>query len=295
MPTKSSKFIAANVRGNVFIACKAADITAFGRIQLFEKATLLAVEAVLAKSNHNASQINEVIREQSELLKQALLNPGKPYVSSSPTSDVVSTEVQENEASAVVEAEAVVPEELVLEEMVLEETAEEEIVPEKPEDVAKPDPETSEKEERISKKKTKPVVKKMEDKLRDQRKPLEKILIDDCVHLRLVTKKRAKQLAIQLTGRTTREGEATVVAELRETLHQQIRKFIRDNKGGPWKSPNQQDDLRLDIAQTKTLGSLVMLTKQILREREQWESLHKQSPLSKLFGGKIKMNFGKKK
>jgi hypothetical protein len=129
----------------------------------------------------------------------------------------------------------------------------------------------------------------MEEKLKQARKPIQKILREDCVQLGLVGAEDAERLVRMLAGRTRDEGEAQVVAELRNSLHQQIRRYIRKHKGGPWPSPKSQDDLRVDIVATRTVHGLLTLTRQILRERTKWESVQKKGVLGNLLGGKLKL------
>ena len=73
--------------------------------------------------------------------------------------------------------------------------------------------------------------------------------------------------------------------ELRDKLNQQIRSYMRKHKGGPWDSVIKQEDLRLDIAHTNSVHSLVTLTRQLLRERKDWEAKFNQGLLHNLLGG----------
>lgn len=125
----------------------------------------------------------------------------------------------------------------------------------------------------------------MEEKLKQARKPLSKLLREDCVQLGLVNADRAEELVKSLAGRTPAEGEARVVEELRNNLHAQVRRYIRKHRGGPWPSPMAQDELRVDIAATRGVCALLTLTRGILRERVAWEHSHKKGVLSTLLSG----------
>jgi hypothetical protein len=128
----------------------------------------------------------------------------------------------------------------------------------------------------------------MEEKLQVARKPLRELLVKDCVQLRLVDQTRAKALANGMAGRKKEEAEADIVAELRDNLHQQIRSYMRKHKGGPWDSVRKQEDLRLDITHTNTVHNLVVLARQLLKERKDWEGRMNKGLLHNLLGGKLK-------
>jgi len=134
----------------------------------------------------------------------------------------------------------------------------------------------------------------MEHKLEEERKPIRRILQEDCVQLGLVEPARAKRLCGQMAGKEPREAEAEVVAELRNNLHAQIRAFMRKHKGGPWDSPKLQEDVRMDIAGTRSVSSLITLTRALLREREEWEQNSKKGTLSNILRGKIRLSPQKK-
>jgi len=125
----------------------------------------------------------------------------------------------------------------------------------------------------------------LEEKLKQARKPLSKLLREDCVQLGLVNSERAEELVKSLAGRTPAEGEARVVEELRNNLHAQVRRYIRKHRGGPWPSPMAQDELRVDIAATRGVVALLSLTRGILRERVAWERSQKKGVLGTLLSG----------
>lgn len=123
----------------------------------------------------------------------------------------------------------------------------------------------------------------MISKLDLQRKPVQSLILDECTKLRLVKPERAQQLVEQFSGKQPEEAEEEVVCELRNNLHQQVRAFIRKDKGGAWRSPKAQEEVRMDIAATRTLRGLISLTLEILREREAWCKKNKKGLMSRLF------------
>jgi len=127
----------------------------------------------------------------------------------------------------------------------------------------------------------------MPTKLANERKPTKKIIMEDCVQLGLLSKKRAKYLVTQMAGKQPMEAEKEIVKELRESLHKQVRKLIRKDKKGPWSSPKAQEDLRLEIVQTPTVRSMIYLTREILRERDEWKSRARSSITGRIFGNRM--------
>lgn len=121
-------------------------------------------------------------------------------------------------------------------------------------------------------------------KLQVKRKPIGKMIMEDCVTLGLVSPKRAKQLVQQMPGKDPKDAETEVVTELRNNLYEQIRKFMRKHKGGPWTSPTEQNDIRLEITNTPNIRMLVSLTRQLLREQNGWLDKNKTGLASRLFG-----------
>jgi hypothetical protein len=128
----------------------------------------------------------------------------------------------------------------------------------------------------------------MTKKLAAERKPVQKLLLEDCVQIGLVTRDRAEYLVTQFAGKEPRDAEMEVVIELRNNLHTQIRKFMRKHKGGPWPSPKEQEELRLDIVHTPSITSLLSLTRQILKERQRW--INKNSLTGRIFGDRLKLS-----
>ncbi len=132
----------------------------------------------------------------------------------------------------------------------------------------------------------------MPTKLAQERKPIKKLILEDCVQLGLISKKRAEYVVTQMAGKQPAEAEKEVVTELRENLHKQVRRLIRKDKDNPWSSPKAQEDLRLEIMQTPTVRSVLFLTRDILMEREEWLKRSHNSLTGRIFGSK--MAFDKK-
>ncbi|MCU7933297.1 MAG: hypothetical protein KZQ99_00265 [Candidatus Thiodiazotropha sp. (ex Dulcina madagascariensis)] len=135
-----------------------------------------------------------------------------------------------------------------------------------------------------------PEAKSMPELLKDRRADIEHLLDNDCITLKLVTPAEAKKFKHGLLGREPEEAEEALVAQLRNVLHDQLRKFIRKHNGGPWASATLQHDVRMDITRTRTLRSLVTLSKQLLNEREEWLSKTKNSLTGRFFSGRVKMD-----
>lgn len=129
----------------------------------------------------------------------------------------------------------------------------------------------------------------MPDKLATERKPIQTLLREDCVQIGLLKAKRAEYLANQFAGKLPVEAEEEVLIELRKNLHEHLRRFMRKHNGGPWPTPKEQEDLRIEIEEIPTVRSLLFLTREILRQRKEW--LDKNSFTGRLFGQRLK--FGK--
>jgi len=136
--------------------------------------------------------------------------------------------------------------------------------------------------------------KSLEEKLAESRAPLRQLLREDCVQLGLVTPERAGELAIHLAGKTPQKAEREIIEELRNNLHRQVKAIIRELKGGPWGSVKQQEGLRLDIAATNSIKSVLALTRQLLAERDKWEQENQSGFLGGLMRGRIRFSLGKK-
>ena len=239
-----------NVVGRVFMSCAAVGIRNPRRIAVYVSAVKEALGNRSAGESPAATHIQILLDEQIALLERAL--EAHASADEAPADDV--PETPSSTESGPQDEEAVAKEET-----------------RRPSQRAAADPVA------------------MEEKLRQSRKPIQKLLREDCVQLGLVGVEDAERMVRMLAGRTREDGEAQVVAELRNNLHQQVRHYIRKYKGGPWPSPRAQDDLRLDIVATRSVHGLLTLTRQILRERTKWESGQKTGVLGSLLGGKLKL------
>jgi myosin heavy subunit len=129
----------------------------------------------------------------------------------------------------------------------------------------------------------------MPEKLATERRPIQTLLREDCVQIGLLKPKRADYLATQFAGKLPVEAEEEVLVELRKNLHEHLRRFMRKHNGGPWPTPKEQEDLRIEIEELPTVRSLLFVTREILRQRKEW--LDKNSITGRLFGHRLK--FGK--
>jgi hypothetical protein len=128
-----------------------------------------------------------------------------------------------------------------------------------------------------------PVAKSMEEKLKDDRKPVQKLLVEDCVAEHLLDRPKAEELIAGMTGKTPQDAELEIVEYLRQELQSQVRHFIRSDKGGPWSSPHAQEDLRKDIHAAKSVRGVLMLCRQIVKEHQDWEREHGHGGILGLF------------
>lgn len=128
------------------------------------------------------------------------------------------------------------------------------------------------------------VAKAMEEKLRDERAPVQQLLLEDCVQLGLLDKKQAQRLVRGMVGKSPQEGERQVVEQLRQILQDQVKGVIRRLKGGPWATPRQQEDMRQDIHNARSVRGILMLARQIIKERREWEKENGTGLFSGWFG-----------
>lgn len=135
-----------------------------------------------------------------------------------------------------------------------------------------------------------PKAKSMPERLADQRADMERLLEKDCVNLKLISPAQATKFKRRLLGQEPKKAEEEVVAELRNIIHLQLRKFIRKHEGGPWATASLQHELRMDIVSTRTLRSLVTLARELLLERDAWLKKNKVSLSGRLFGGRVLFN-----
>lgn len=132
-----------------------------------------------------------------------------------------------------------------------------------------------------------PNVKSMEEKLKDERKPVQKLLTEDCVHAGLIDKKQAEKMIRSMLGKPPHEAELAIVEALRQILQDQVRAAIRRYKnGGPWASPKAQDDMRRDIHAARSVKSVLSLARQVVKEQKAWEAEHGKGGMLGLFAGR---------
>jgi hypothetical protein len=135
-----------------------------------------------------------------------------------------------------------------------------------------------------------PVAKTMEEKLKDDRKPVQKLLLEDCVTEHLLDLPKAKELIAGMTGKTPQNAELEIVEYLRQELQAQVRHFIRSDKGGPWSSPHAQEDLRKDIHAARSVRGVLLLCRQIVKEHQEWEREHGQGGILGLFSPRRRLH-----
>lgn len=128
-----------------------------------------------------------------------------------------------------------------------------------------------------------PVVKSLEEKLQDERKPIQTLLREDCVRAGLVNGKAAEQLIQGMAGKTCQQAEQDIVEHLRQTLQDQVKTFIRKVKGGPWANPRTQEDLRQDIHAARSVRSVLMLARQVVKEHQVWQQENRRGGILGLF------------
>ena len=116
--------------------------------------------------------------------------------------------------------------------------------------------------------------KSMEEKLREGRVPVQELLQKDCVQLGLVSAKQAKRLVRGMLGKRPEEAEHEIVEQLRQVLQDQVKGIVRRLKGGPWATPQAQEEMRQDIRGARSVKSILMLARQIAKERAAWEKKH---------------------
>lgn len=128
-----------------------------------------------------------------------------------------------------------------------------------------------------------PVAKTMEEKLKDDRKPVQKLLLEDCVAEHLLDLSQARELITGMTGKTPQDAEHEIVEYLRSVLQSQVKQFIRSDKGGPWSDPHAQEELRQDIHAANSVRGVLTLCRQIVKEHQLWEQEHGHGGILGLF------------
>jgi hypothetical protein len=128
-----------------------------------------------------------------------------------------------------------------------------------------------------------PVAKSMEEKLKDDRKPVQKLLLEDCVAEHLLDVSKARELIAGMSGKTPQNAEHEIVEYLRTVLQSQVKRFIRSDKGGPWAKPHAQEELRKDIHAANSVRGVLTLCRQIVKEHQVWEQEHGHAGILGLF------------
>lgn len=270
----TQQIVSVNVTGRAFCSCRNQGVTEPSRIAFYTRAMEQAVLALLSEAADPIGRLEVVLTEQQVLLEAALAAAAAGC-----------NHLADAEPTA---ARAVPPHQAAV-------AADPDPQPATPDGADAPgDDDAAAARGVLGGQSGMLQVKTMEEKLQDARQPLHKLLREDCVTLGLIDAQRAEQLVCSLAGRTREAAEADIVAELRNNLHQQLRTYIRKHKGGPWASHKAQEDLRLDIVATRTVHSLLMLARQVLREREQWEANKPPGGVRSLLGGKLRFGFNRR-
>ncbi len=283
MDTSLENLIDVNASGLVFMVCNKHHIRDMDKINLHKQWVKSEIIQQMQQDGVGVEALSAIMDEKVALLQQMLENGEEISIREEDTSaQPEDTSVQPEDTSVQPEDTSVQPEDL-------------SIQPEdasiQDEDAPIPEPEVEDKEPQPKKQKLnsgyKPQSKDMPTKLANERKPTKKVIMEDCVQLGLLARKRAKYLITQMAGKQPAEAEKEIVIELRDNLHKQIRKLIRKDKKGPWSSPKAQEDLRIEIVQTPTVRSVVYLTREILRERDEWKHRARNSITGRIFGNRM--------
>ncbi len=249
------KTVETNVAGRVMLLCTTLQIVDLDQINATIKTLKRDILAQMERKRLGVEALSGLLDEQIERLEQDLRK--------SSGADSAPTEQKTEEKKP--------------------ESAEK---PEQAEISKKPPPPSSAKD--ISEKTLKEL--DMTKKLAAERKPVQKLVLEDCVQIGLVTRERAEYLVTQFAGKEPKDAELEVVIELRNNLHTQIRKFMRKHKGGPWATPKEQEELRLDIVHTPSISTLLSLTRKILRERREWLDRSRRGITGRIFGDRLKLS-----
>jgi hypothetical protein len=134
-----------------------------------------------------------------------------------------------------------------------------------------------------------PEARSMEEKLHDERLPIQQLVREDCLRAGLVDAKTAERLVQGMTGKTGLAAEQEIVEYLRQSLQEQVKSFIRKTKGGPWSDPRTQEDLRRDIHAARSVRSVLMMSRQILKEYQVWQDQHGRRGILGLFSPRKKL------
>jgi len=249
METSTSDILEVNLRGRILLGAARHGVRDPQRVAVLARAIIAVVDHYHPEGRPSLRQLEPLLTEQLALLEAALMN------------------ARAQEAPA----------------PVVGQTARSEDV--SPEEVAEEAPRGLRR--RILKGKGHTVVaKSMEEKLREGRRPVQELLRKDCVQLGLIDSKQAERLIRSMLGKQPDVAELEVVEVLRQILQDQVKGIIRRLKGGPWATPQAQEEMRLDIHHARSVKSILMLTRQVIKERRAWEKKHRKGLFGGLFGGR---------
>lgn len=240
---KIREYISINVTGRVFVFCTKEGVKSTSKIRKYEKQVRDFLEQ---KANEGADikALEQLTAERLELLRLEIngQSPGQPPQEPEKARQ---TEEEKPQSSKAVEP----PEKTV---------------------VSKPAKSRKTSSKRTAASKKQPEVASYQEKLSFHRKPVQYLLKKECVDFHLLTPERAKYWVHQLSGRFIEDVEPDIVNELSDTLLKNVRTYMRKNKKEhPWQSPMAQEQVRIDIASTKTIKGVLTLTSQILWEIRQ--------------------------
>ena len=250
MDSQFRQMIQVNIKGRVFVICQSHGITDPSIIGYYTQILEEAIVAVLAEDS-TAADFHRALDEQIAWLE---------------------AEIEQLRDTSLTEAPAAPAKKTLMDEAAEKEEAEKKLNADKKASGYVPE------------------AKSMPERLKDRRAEIEQLLLNECVTLKLVSPKQAKKFKYELLGRDPDKAEEELVTLLRNVLYSQMSKFIRKHNGGPWTSATEQTEVRMEISRTKTLQSLVNLSKQLLHEREEWMAKTKTSLVGRLFGGRVKLD-----
>jgi hypothetical protein len=244
---KIREYISINVTGRVFVFCTKEGVKSTLQIRQYEKQVRDFLEQ---KANEGADikALEQFTTERLELIRQEISGESPEQPREEPAEDskkLKQTAQKEEQQNKVVEQ--------------LEKT-----VVSKPEESRKKTAKPA-----AGSKKPKEVA-SYQEKLSFHRRPVVELLKKECVDFHLLTPERASHWVHHLSGRFIEDVEPDIVSELSDTLLKNVRAYMRKNKKEhPWQSPMAQEQVRKDIAATKTIKGILTLTSQILWEIRQ--------------------------
>jgi len=240
---KIREYISINVTGRVFVLCAKEGITSTSQIRKYEKQVRDFLEQK-ARQGADIKALEQLTSERLELLRQEITGQSPEQTHH----DVEKVKQTVQPAHPV--AEAVEPSEKTV--------------------VSKPALSPKKAAKAASSGKKSPEVASYQEKLSFHRKPVVELLKKECVDFHLLTAERAKYWVHHLSGRFIEDVEPDIVSELSDTLLKNVRTYMRKHKKQhPWQSPMAREQVRKDIASTKTIKGMLTLTSQILWEIRQ--------------------------